>query len=38
MTVTSASFPLLGGAPRRTGDFARAAYYCGYLAAWAETV
>jgi hypothetical protein len=38
MTVTSASFPLLGGAPRRAGDLARAAHYYGYLAAWAETV
>jgi hypothetical protein len=38
MTVNCASSPILAGASRRAGGFARAAYYYGDFAAWAEAV
>jgi hypothetical protein len=38
MSVNGASPPIVVGAPRRAGGFARFAYYYGYFAAWAETV
>jgi len=38
MNPNGASSPILAGAPRRAGGFARFAYYYRYFAAWAETV
>jgi hypothetical protein len=38
MTANGASSPLLAGAPRRVGGFARFAYYYGYFTARREMV